>query len=129
MSAPPSLPIERRSIVEVEWDRRLRLRFDDPATGTLEIHGPFELHTGEQRDRFDPPFPDWVADVIATLVGLQITLARWRRSGQLRVVFADGRELHVPDGPFENWHFRNTTGLALHGGVGKVVRFGATRTP
>lgn len=127
MSPPPSLPIERRCILSVEWTGHLRLRFDDPAEGVLEVDGPFELHTGAQRDLFDPPFPEWVADVVATLVGVEVTLVRWRRSGQLRVVFADARELHIPDGPFENWHFRNRTGLALHGGVGRVAVFAPTK--
>jgi hypothetical protein len=120
MSWPHSLPLDRARIVEVRGAGRFELVFDDPACSVLSLHGSFELRSGEQVLAYEPPCPDTVCDVLQTLVGVRIEAARYRRNSTLRIQFEDGRDLTVPDGPFENWHYANQRGARLHGGVGRV---------
>jgi hypothetical protein len=98
------------------------LVFDAAAEGRLSLAGPFRLGTGAERgELFEPPCPGWVGDLLLSLLGVRIDFARYNRSGWLRVVFGDGRFLETEDGPFENWHYADASGLRLHGGVGRVA--------
>ena len=74
----------------------------------------------ERRSPRAPPFEEWVRDVLAGLGSIPVKSDRYGSGGDLRLVFEDGQELHVPDGPFENWHYENSSGVRLHGGVGRV---------
>jgi hypothetical protein len=121
MSWPHRLPLEGACIVDVRGAGRFDLVFDDADGGVLSLHGPFELRTGDQVDTYAPPCPDWVRDLLLGLVGVRIETARHRTIGSLRIQFEDGRELTVPDGPYENWVYADRGGRRLHGGVGRVV--------
>lgn len=118
---PSSLPLDGHALADVQGEGRFILVFDDPAKSRLAIHGPFSIGSGEQRDLYEPPLPDWVRNVLQSLAGVTIESARFNRASHLRIRFADGRELEVPDGPFENWHYSNNQGVVLHGGVGRVA--------
>ncbi|WP_437634229.1 DUF6188 family protein [Sorangium sp. So ce854] len=105
---------------DVEGDGRFHLEFDDSAESCLFLEGPFCLSAGGEAEEFVPPHAEWVRGVLLSLVGVRVESARYGRNSGLRIKFADGRELFVPDGPFENWHYSNSTGTRLHGGVGRA---------
>ncbi len=117
-----SLPLARSVIADVPEDLGLLAKFDQPEGSALRLDGPFIVLTGDVRDEFAPPFAAWVRDILLSMVGVPIRLAKYGRTGVLRVVFEDGRELQVPDGPFENWHFESPS-LQVHGGVGRAAEF------
>ena len=115
------VPLTGSSIAEATGEGRFTLAFDDPLGSRLFIEGAFELKTADRIDRYDPPSPPWVRDVLSSLAGVRVVQATYDNHGNLRIVFADSRELAVPDSPFESWHFSNAAGLRLHGGIGRVV--------
>ena len=78
----------------------------------------------EQVETYEPPCPDWVRDVLSSFIGVEVSDGRYNRRSNLTIRFADERELYIPDGPFENWHFYKT-GLHMIGGVGRVVIIGS----
>ncbi|WNG43842.1 hypothetical protein F0U60_06820 [Archangium minus] len=86
----------------------------------LDIHGEFHVRASGAESYFSPLEPG-VVNVLESFLEVPIVSARADRHGQLRISFEDGRELFVPDGPFENWHYTNDEGLTVHGGVGRCV--------
>lgn len=116
-----SLPLAGHAIRDVGGEGRFELRFDDAVESCLRLNGPFVLSAGGEANEFAPPLPEWVRDVLLSLVGVRIESARYNRESNLRITFADGRELSMCDGPYENWHYSNKTGASLHGGVGRVA--------
>ena len=119
-----TLPLVGYALRDVEGDHRFHLKFDDRAESCLFLEGPFHLSAGGATDEFVPPHAEWVRDVLLSLAGVPVEDARYDRQSNLRIKFADGRELFVRDGPFENWHYSNSAGTRLHGGVGRVSSFG-----
>lgn len=115
-----SLPLRGHALREVVGQGRFDLRFDDAVESCLRLEGAFVLFAGGATDEFVPPVPEWVRDVLLSLVGVRIESARYDRQSNLRIEFADGRELSVRDGPYENWHYSNNAGARIHGGVGRV---------
>jgi hypothetical protein len=115
-----SLPLNGHSLRDVVGQGRFKLCFDDTVESCLQLDGTFIISTGGEANEFAPPFPHWVRDVILSLVGVRIESARYDRESNLQIKFADGRELSVRDGPYENWHYLNNIGASLHGGVGRV---------
>ncbi|WP_438016944.1 DUF6188 family protein [Sorangium sp. So ce315] len=112
-----ALPVAGHALRDVEGDGRFCLEFDDAAESCLFIEGPFFLSAGGEVEGFVPPHAEWVQDVLLSLIGVRVEFARYDRNSSLRIKFADGRELFVPDGPFEDWHYSNNTGTRLHGGL------------
>jgi hypothetical protein len=118
---PYSIPLGGHAILDVQGEGRFKLLFDDADASRLHLDGPFTIRTPDANpDLFTPPCPDWVRDVLLSLVGVKVASARYDRSGHLRISFVDGRELSVDDGPYENWHYANSSGIRLHGGAGSV---------
>lgn len=115
-----SLAMAGHALCDVQGDGRFDLKFDDDAESCLFLEGPFSLSLEDEAQEFVPPHPEWVRDVLLSLVNVRVESARYDRNSNLRIMFADKRELFVPDGPFENWHYSNNTGTRLHGGVGRV---------
>jgi len=116
-----SIPLAGHALADVEGSARPELVFDDEARSRLWLEGPFSLHTAAERgDLFQPPCPDWVRDVLLSLLRVKVIDARYNRNGTLRVTFEDGRCLTVDDGPYENWHYSNANGDRIHGGVGRI---------
>jgi hypothetical protein len=109
------------AIRDVTGDGRFTLCFDNPSNGRLFLEGPFDVVASGERTAFEPPCPDWVRDLLLSLSAVRIADSRFRRSSQLLLKFSDGRELHVDDGPFENWHYSDDSGLYVHGGVGRIA--------
>ncbi|MDC3957626.1 hypothetical protein KEG38_27455 [Polyangium jinanense] len=116
-----TLPLAGHALRDVEGDGRFHLAFDDTAESRLFLDGPFSLSAGGDAEEYVPPHPEWVRDVLLSLVGARVESARFDRHSNLRMRFAGERELFVPDGPFENWHYSNNEGTWLHGGVGRVA--------
>lgn len=123
---PYSLPLTGYCLFDVQREWRFELLFDDPAKSRLWLEGPFSIVTTEGSELYEPPCAEWVRDVLLSLAAVKIVGARFNRQGVLRVSFADGRELLVEDGPYENWHYSNDRGVSVHGGVGGVTSFGYT---
>ncbi len=115
------LPIAHYAITDVTGRGQFELVFDDPPHSRLLLSGAFTLGTGDKRDAFDPPWAEWVRTVLLSLANVRIDATRYDRQSYLRITFADGRDVFVPDGPFENWHYANDEGLVIHGGVGQVT--------
>jgi hypothetical protein len=101
---------------------RFSLRFDQPASASLDLYGIFEIRSLGHSETYEPPCPDWVRDVLRSLIGIKVLEAKYRRWSNLTIRFDDGGQLYIPDGPFENWHFRKM-GLHVVGGCGRVVTF------
>jgi hypothetical protein len=116
-----TLPLAGHTIRDVDGAGRFDLEFDDNAESCLCLDGPFFFSAGGNAEEYVPPHPEWVRDVLLSLVGVRVKSARFDRHSNLRITFADERELFVPDGPFENWHYSNNAGTRLHGGVGRVA--------
>jgi hypothetical protein len=114
------VPVEHCHIVEVLAEGLPRLRFDDAKQSTLDIHGEFHVKVSGVADVFSPREPG-ALNVLEAFLCVPIISAFASRHGALSVRFEDGRELVVPDGPYENWHFMNDDGLVVHGGVGRLV--------
>ncbi|XXX72424.1 DUF6188 family protein [Sorangium sp. So ce134] len=115
-----TLPLAGHALRDVEGDVHFDLKFDDSAESCLRLEGPFSLSAAGAVEAFAPPHPAWVRDVLSSLIGVRVDSARYDRNSNLRIKFADERELLVPDGPFENWHTSNNMDTRLHGGVGRV---------
>lgn len=115
-----TLPLAGHAIRDVEGNGRFHLKFDDGAESYLFLEGPFYISAGGDAEEFVPPHAEWVRDVLLSLAGVRIESARYDRNSNLRIKFADEREIFVPDGPFENWHYSNNAGTRMHGGVGRV---------
>ncbi|XYH98588.1 DUF6188 family protein [Sorangium sp. So ce1128] len=115
-----TLPLAGHALRDVEGDGRFCLKFDDSAESCLFLEGPFYLSAAGEIDEFVPPHAEWVRDVLLSLIGVRIDSARYGSNSNLRIKFADERELFVPDGQFENWHYSSNTGTALYGGIGRV---------
>jgi len=117
---PYSIPLEGHAISNVEGDARFVLVFDDPLQSRMYLDGSFSIGTQNERDVFDPPCEDWVRDVLLSLAGVKISAASYNSQSYLRISFEDGRDLSVDDGPYENWHYTNSSGTCIHGGVGRT---------
>lgn len=115
------LPLARYAIREIQGDARFVLQFDDPERSSLWLEGTFVLRSEGWEEAYRPPCPPWVRDVLAGLIAVEVTDARYRAQGSLLLSFADGRSLFVSDGPYENWHYSNMSGMRVVGGVGRVV--------
>lgn len=118
---PYALPLMGHAMHDVTGEGRFTLWFDNPAKGRLLLAGPFNVVASGERITFEPPCPEWVRSVLLSLCAIQISGSRFTRTSQLFLKFADGRELRVEDGPFENWHYSDDSGLSIHGGVGRTA--------
>jgi|SRR5579864_1308549 len=120
MSEPRLLPLHGHAVSDVTGTGRFVLFFDDPAQSRLSLDGSFQIRVDNETQEYTPLNPDWVRDVLLSFVGVRVNSARYNRRSRLIIRFSDDRELIIDDGPFENWHYSNSSGLSLHGGVGKV---------
>lgn len=120
------LPLAGCAIQQIEYNGLIRLVFADADERTfLDIHGEFQVESSGHTIKFSPRqkdalllFYDWFqADV-------KVEEAKADKQGQLFLKLSNRRELKVPDGPFENWHFtilnrlHPSKNLFVHGGVG-----------
>ncbi|MCR5887836.1 DUF6188 family protein [Hymenobacter sp. J193] len=122
------LPIIGLQINGVQFDGLPRLIFNDAEKSYLDIHGPFVLTRYGQESQLKPRSKEaW--SVWYDLFRTEIKSALADRKGSLFLVFTNGWELRVEDGPYENWHYtkqnvhnvRET--LTMHGGVGHTTIF------
>jgi hypothetical protein len=121
MSEPRLLPLHGHAVSDVTGTGRFDLWFDDPAQSRLSLDGSFQIRIDNHTQEYTPPYSDWVRDVLLSFVGVRINSARYTRHSRLTIRFSDDRELIVEDGPYENWHYSNSSGLILHGGIGRVA--------
>jgi hypothetical protein len=118
------LPISGEHIVAVEDG--ITVRFSDTAGSTLEVRGETTLRLASDPStmlRTREPGAHF-----AKLIGVPIREAcAHPRRGELQILFEDGSELVVEDGPYENWHYtkvnpdRRNDVLRVHGGIGRTT--------
>lgn len=114
------IPIQGCTLSAVEGEGRFCLKFDDPTSASLDVDGEFEIRASGNTETYKPPCPDWVRDVLSSFIGVEVLDGRYDRRSNLTIRFVDERELYIPDGPYENWHFYKDK-LHFVGGVGRVV--------
>ena len=113
------IPLTGLSVTHIKNDGLSVLFFDDDPSSRLDLHGEFWIRVGDFVERYDPR-EAFVTNVLESLIGVEVHSARASRNGVLVVRFVDGRELQVPDGPYENWHVYTAKGN-WHGGIGTVA--------
>jgi len=102
----------------------VRLYFNDPEESYLEIHSVFKVTRHEQSQTLQPSGTETLL-FFAECIGTVIDKAQAFKNGELCIRFENGPEIHVEDGPFENWHYTKikghfNDGLRVHGGMGGV---------
>jgi len=112
------LPIYGQRVQKLEAPF-VQIHFADNDQSILQIDGEFLFGSGSDIHRYAPSQPG-ILKVLCGLENSTVTEALADRGGELTVTFEHGDRLVVPDGPYENWHYRNKKGQTAHGGVGGV---------
>lgn len=116
------IPIQGCTLSDVEGEGRFCLKFDEPTSASLDVDGEFEIRASGNIETYEPPCPDWVRDVLSSFIGVRVLDGRYDGRSNLTIRFVDERELYIPDGPYENWHFHKGK-LHFVGGIGRVVTY------
>jgi len=120
------LPLAGYVIQQIEYNGLIRLVFADADERIfLDLHGEFLVEASGHATKLSPRqkeslllFYDWLH------AGVKVEEAKADKQGQLFLKLSNRRELTVPDGPYENWHFTvlnrhyPSENLFVHGGVG-----------
>ncbi|UOQ73658.1 DUF6188 family protein [Hymenobacter cellulosilyticus] len=119
------LPIIGLRVAQIVYSGRLKLVFDDAEQSRLDLDGAFSITRYDQTIRFEPLSKEAYMcgyDILS----LGIKAATGGTHGTLLLVFENGWELYVEDGPYENWHYTKrslcnpSANLYVHGGVGQT---------
>ena len=103
----------------------LRIKFDDINESFIDFHSEFIITRFNQTKKLKPTEKEAI-EFFFDHFGELIKEARAAKTGELYIVFDNGTELVVEDGPYENWHFTqinksNKNHIFIHGGVGRTV--------
>lgn len=113
------------TISKIIYDGFISLEFNIKDKTILDFHGEFRLIKFNQSKMLHPNSKETYLNFY-DLYGEIIKEGLADKYGNLYMVFENKTEIHVLDGPFENWHFTKHFGqtnerrINVHGGCGKT---------
>lgn len=113
------LPVAGLVFKKILFDGLLTVFVDDPEESFFQFHSTFKVTEHNQDKNVDPRSKDGLV-LFHGLLGQKIKGAKADGHGLLWLTFANGMEILVEDGPYENWHYTRN-GLHVHGGVGRLI--------
>jgi hypothetical protein len=119
------LPIRGLRFDQIIYNGLLKVVFSDPEKSFLDFHGPLKVTRYNQTEELHPSSKE-ALNSLYELFGVVVKDAKADREGYLFILFENGFEIIIEDGPYENWHYtkidiNKSSFLYVHGGVGRTI--------